>query len=53
MEDENFSSGSYYDNCKVVKMLPDALNDEKRDLYMNYTKEIVKVFSKNRFTISL
>ena len=37
----------------MVNILPDALNDEKRDLYMNFTKEIVKVFSKNGYNFGI
>ena len=53
MDDESFSSGQYYDNCVVSKMNPDALNDQKIDIYMNYTKEIIKVFSKNRYSLTI
>ena len=47
LDDNEFISGAYYNECKIDKVSSIANDIEKRNIYIEYSKQLIETFGKS------
>jgi len=48
LDDKEFKSGEYYSDCNVQKLMPHATDGETRNAFINYSRDLINFYGKDK-----